>query len=97
MGGGDLQVYDVSNPAAPTKAATLDTPGRGRHLSLHGSRAYIADGEEGLHVVDLADPSQPRLLATHETPGPARDVAATDAYVFVVVGDDLIIVLRKTS
>ena len=97
MGGRNLQVYDVSNPAAPVKAATFPTPGRGRRVSLRGTRAYIADGEAGIHVVDLAEPSRPRLVATYETPSPARDVAATDALVFVVVGEDEVLILRETS
>lgn len=97
MGGGDLQVYDVSNPAVPIKAATLETPGRGRHVALRGSRAYIADGDAGIHVVDLTEPSRPRLVGTYETKSPARDVAATDALIFVVVGEDEVLILRETS
>jgi hypothetical protein len=97
MGGGDLQVYDVSNPRAPIKAATLKTPGRGRRVALRGTRAYIADGDEGVHVADLAEPARPRLVGTYQTPSPARDVAASDTLVFVVVGEDEVLILRETS
>ena len=87
----------MSNPRAPIKAATLKTPGRGRRVALRGTRAYIADGEAGMHVVDLAEPSRPRLVGTYQTASPARDVASSDALVFVVVGEDEVLILRETS
>jgi hypothetical protein len=87
IGGGSLQVYDVSNPAAPVRAATYRTPGgRPQRAVLDGTQAYVADGPEGLQVVDLSTPSTPRLAATYKTPSPARDVAVANSLVFVVVG-----------
>lgn len=107
VGGGSLQVYDLSNPAAPVKAATYRTPG-GRPLraSLSGSLAYVADGGEGLQVVDFSTPTKPSLVGAFKTPRPARDVAVADSLVFVVVGaaaegprefkDQQVLILRKT-
>jgi len=87
VGGGSLQVYDISKPAAPVRTATFKTPGgRPVRATLSGSRAYVADGREGLQVVDLATPNAPRLIASHTTPHPARDVAVAGSLVLVVVG-----------
>ena len=94
-GRGNLQVYDVSDPTMPVKAATFATPGRAERVALAGNLAYVADGAAGIQVVDLSAPSQPKLVGTYETSRPARDVAV-DSLVFVVVGDEEVLVLRQT-
>ena len=86
-GGGDLQVYDVSDPAAPRKLSSFETPGRASRVSLDGDYAYLADTEAGVQVVDLSDPANPTLAGSYETPRPARDVSAAGSLVMVVVGD----------
>jgi len=86
IGAGGLQVYDVTDPRAPVKTATFDTPGQASGLALRGQLAYVADGESGLQVVDLSDPTAPRITASFPTDRPARDVAASDSLVLVVAG-----------
>ena len=87
VGGGLLQVYDITTPSAPVKVATFKTPsGRPARATLHGTRAYVADFREGLQVVDLSTPSAPALLGGFKTPTPARDVAVSDSFAFVAVG-----------
>lgn len=87
IGGGSLQVYDLTQPAAPVRAGTFRTPGgRPVRAALSGSRAYVADVREGLHVVDLSAPATPRLVGTYKTPHPARDVAVAGSLVLVAVG-----------
>ncbi|MXY24723.1 MAG: hypothetical protein F4Y45_09400 [Acidobacteria bacterium] len=86
-GGGNLQVYDVSDPVAPAKLASFETPGRAVNVSLDGHLAYVADTEQGVQVVDLSDPANPVAAGAFGTPRPARDVAAHDGLVLVVVGD----------
>ena len=86
-GGGDLQVYDVSDPTAPHKLSSFATPGRATRVSLDGDLAYVADTEAGVAVVDLSDPASPAAAGSHATPRPARDVSASGALVAVVVGD----------
>ena len=100
-GGGNLQVYDVSDPAAPVRAATFETPGVAQRVSLDGTLAYVADARAGVQVVDLSTPSQPRLVGTYRTPRPARDVSVSDSHVFIVVGeragnDREVLVLRRS-
>lgn len=86
-GGGDLQVYDVSDPAAPRKLSSYETPGRAVRVSLEGDYAFVADGGAGVQVVDLSDPANPIPAGSFETPRPARDVSAAGSLVLVVVGD----------
>ena len=88
VGGGFLQVYDVSNPAEPVKTADFRTPsGRPLRVTVRGRLAYVADGPAGLQVVDLTTPSEPTLVGTYPVESRARDVAVTDSHVFVVVGE----------
>ena len=86
-GGGDVQVYDVSEPTAPVRAATFETPGRVARISFLGGTAFVADGGAGFHMVDLSDPSSPTLIASHATAAAVHDITATDTHVFIVVGD----------
>ena len=86
-GGGDVQVYDVSDPAAPEKVASVATPGRASRVSLNGDEVFVADSEAGVSVVDVSDPAGAVLAGTFPTPRPARDVSADGSLVAVVVGD----------
>jgi hypothetical protein len=82
-----VQVYDVSDPAAPMRVSTFKTQGRAFRVDMHGALAYVADGVEGLQVVDLSDPAHPSRRDSYRTVGPARDVAVSDSLVLVVVGE----------
>ena len=98
-----LQLYDVTDPTAPIKTATFDTPGQALGLALQGHLAYVADGDAGLQVVDLSDAGTPEIIASFPTPRPARDVAVSGLLVLVVAGqseregdDRDVLVLRTT-
>jgi hypothetical protein len=91
---GDLEIYDLSNPAAPKHLASHAPPGprtpggptRATGLTLYGSAAYVARGAAGVQVIDLSNPSKPSATGSIKTAAPARDVTVTDAHVFVVTG-----------
>lgn len=83
---GWLQVYDVSDPRAPVKAAAFKTPGRAVRVAVQGNTAYVADAF-GLQVVDLSSPTTPSLAHSYQTVGPARDVAVAGPFVYVVAGE----------
>ena len=85
-GGGQLQIYDASDPANPVRAATWETPGRAARVAISGSYVFVADTEAGVAVVDISTPTAPTAAGAYRTAEPARDVAATDSHVFVVVG-----------
>ncbi len=85
-GGGDLQIYDATDPTAPIKAATFETPGRAARVAISGTHVFVADTESGVTVVDISNPSAPVAAGTFSTDAPARDIAANETHVFVVVG-----------
>jgi hypothetical protein len=108
VGGGLLQLYDITKPASPAKLADFATPsGRPQRVALKGTLAYVADASGGLQVVDLTRPSAPRVIASHKTSGVARDVAVAESLVLLAVTETLaaepsaaageVIVLRQVS
>jgi hypothetical protein len=46
-----LQIIDVSNPDAPVRRGSYDTPGRAVDVFVSGSLAYVGDGEGGLLIL----------------------------------------------
>jgi len=85
-GGGQLQIYDASDPASPARVATFETPGRAARVAMVGSYVFVADTDAGISVVDISNPAAPAAMGMFQTDAPARDIAATDSHVFVVVG-----------
>lgn len=85
VGGGALQVYDVSNPAAARRVASPKIAEQAQAAVFHGSLGYIAAGANGLQVVDVSDPKAPRIVGSYKTPGVARDVAVASPLVLVAV------------
>jgi hypothetical protein len=95
VGGGPLQIYDVSNQQAMVLAATYRTPGAAQRVSVMGTRVYVADGPAGLQVVDLSVPSEPSIVGSYKTAAPARDVAVNGSLVFVIVGREEVLIFRQ--
>lgn len=83
---GSLQVFDVSNPSAPTFKGAYPTSGGGRRISVKGSHVYVADAADGVRVLDLSTPDKATVVGTYKTPKGARDVAVAGSLVFVVIG-----------
>jgi hypothetical protein len=99
VGGGALQLYDVTDPTKPVHLTNFKTPGgRPTRIALDGVRAYLADGREGVQIVDLSNPSSPALVGSIKTTAPARDVAIGGGLVVVAVGmgegNEEVVVLR---
>ena len=104
---GTLQLYDVSDPAAPTLINTYPTPGNAQRAEFEGTLAYVADGPAGLSVVDLADIASPQVVGTFQTRHAARDVAVGATAVLVLDGtirrgshtheDGDVIILRRAG
>jgi hypothetical protein len=99
VGGGSLQLYDVTEPAAPVHVTSVRMPGgRPSRVAVKGTRAYVADGREGLQVIDLSTPSKPVVIGGYKTTAPARDVAVGESLVLVAIGageeNEEVVVLR---
>ena len=99
VGGGALQLYDVTDPAKPVHLTSFKTPGgRPARIALDGARGYLTDGREGVQIVDLSNPSSPTIVGNIKTAAPARDVAVGGGLVVVAVGmgegNEEVVVLR---
>ena len=99
VGGGALQLYDVTDPAKPVHLTSFKTPGgRPARIALDGARGYLADGREGVQIVDLSNPSSPAIVGSLKTAAPARDVAVGGGLVVIAVGmgegNEEVVVLR---
>ena len=99
VGGGALQLYDVTDPAKPVHLTSFKTPsGRPARIALDGARGYVADGREGVQIVDLSNPSSPALVGSIKTSLPVRDVAVGGGLVVAAVGmgegNEEVVVLR---
>lgn len=74
-----LQVWDVSDPAAPVLANDVATDGSPFGIVVAGDLAYAPALGGGLIVFDVSDPVNPVELQTVGTPGTAQDVAVWQA------------------
>ncbi len=97
LGGGSIQVYDVSKPSAPAKAPSYRTPGGALRVALKNRLAYVADGPAGLQVVDLSKLDAPAIVGSHKTATAARDVAVADSLVLVALANADVLILRESS
>ncbi|MEU1674867.1 hypothetical protein ABZ752_22975 [Streptomyces roseifaciens] len=69
--GGRVQLWDLSRPAAPRKAAALDL-GSAAAVAFHPrTRLLAAQTAGGFAVWDATDPDRPRRLAARGAPGGA--------------------------
>ncbi|HUT80161.1 MAG TPA: GGIII-like transmembrane region-containing protein [Candidatus Bathyarchaeia archaeon] len=65
----------------------LDTPGNASDVIIDGARAYLADGEAGIHIIDVQNPNNPVLLGSYDTPGFARRLVLQGKTLYVADGD----------
>ena len=68
-GAAGLSVIDVSDPAHPIFAGTLEMPSGAKRVRVSGDLAYVADGEAGIQIVDVADPGTPGIIGSIVLPG----------------------------
>ncbi len=76
-----LEVFDVTDPAAPTAVTLLPLPGPARHIQRVDDLAFIAC--DGLCVVDVSLPYQPRVVG---------NLGTSDGPISVTVAGDLALV-----
>ena len=68
----ELQIVEVTNPAALQLAGNYDLPGalRGTDVFVRGTRAYISTENNGsspeFYIFDIANPNSPSLLGSYE-------------------------------
>ena len=71
--GGDVRLFDISNPASPVQLAAISAQSLGLEaFSAHnpyivGNLLIVSWYQAGLVVLDISDPRQPRLLGNYDT------------------------------
>jgi len=78
-----LQVFDVSDPAAPQWLAHIDTPGWATDVEAVDQRAFILDDYLGLVVIDTHEVRSPRIIASLSMPGIPRKMTREGDLIFV--------------
>ena len=82
-GWGGLRIINVTDPAAPTRAGSYNTPRNANGVAVAGNYAYVADGWGGLRIVDVTDQAHPSEAGFYDTPGYANSVAVAGNYAYV--------------
>ncbi len=84
-----LQVYDLTDPIAPSLVGSIETEPRPVGLSAEGDRLYVAAGYNGVLIFDASDPGAPVFAGVAGTPGYAAEVApfTQDARRMLAVAD----------
>lgn len=91
-----LLVIDISDPAHPTLAGSLDIFTNQRDVGISGNLVYVSDafGERrGIHILDISNPISPTPVGFYDT-GSANpySFAVLGHYLYVPAGDALRIV-----
>lgn len=79
-GGGNLTIFDVSNPATPQLIGSVvtDVSSPSNLISVQGRYAYLF-GQDGFAIVDVANPQSPQVVY----PNDFISFATTYAYAYV--------------
>lgn len=83
-----LLAFDVSDPARPTLAATLELGGEPgpiwpRSLTAGGGYLFVTLGGAEVVAIDVSDPDRPRIAGQLVVPGRALSVASDGARLYV--------------
>ena len=89
-----LRVVDVSDSSSPQVLGLIETGGQAWDVTVSGSTAYVAAGDNGLQIFDVSDPQAPVLLGGQLTAGEAVDVEVSGTVVYVTEdrGDGLSVI-----
>ena len=87
---GDLVVYDLADPVAPSEHARISGMGNAWKIALEGDRGFIADNTRGIVTVSLTDP--PAITGVAEFGG-SQDLALGDGVIYAASGGDGVVVL----
>jgi hypothetical protein len=85
---GDLQVYDLSVPDAPTRVSSLNITGNAERIAIRGGYAYVTTGD--VKIIDISNPTAPFNAGGVATPNFAQGIAieGSNAYVLDTTNDN---------
>jgi hypothetical protein len=84
--GPTFKVLNVSTPSSPAPVGSLLLQGLIRHITIVGTRAYVAASDRGVYILNIATPSSPSFLGVYDTAGSARCVKVSGALLYVADG-----------
>ena|GEM_PF-2969450 len=87
LGYAGLCTIDIGTPATPAALGTYATSGQPHDLAVVDNRAYIANGDTGLHVIDVSVATNWYRACRYDTAGEARGIAVYDGGATVCVAD----------
>ncbi len=88
---GGVKVIDVSDPAVPFEAGSLNFPESAGGIAVSRGYAYIGNGTLGLRVVDVSDPTNPVDLGVVDTPITADAVSVFGRFAWVADWGSLLV------
>ena len=95
-----LTVFDVSDPASPTRVGAYAFPQRINGFRSVGTLIYVAADAFGLGIIDVSNRSDPTLIGSLETPGQAKNVSVSGTRALVadvLSGLDIVDVSHPTN
>jgi hypothetical protein len=86
---GGLWILNISNPAAPSKVGSYDSPGFANSVAVAGGYAYVVAEGAGLRVVRVTKPASPTEVGSYEAldAGHISDLTLAGNYAYVATGE----------
>ncbi|HEY1272041.1 MAG TPA: hypothetical protein VGF08_08650 [Terriglobales bacterium] len=103
--GGDVRIYDISNPASVSEVAILSAPAWGisavapEEVKIVGNLLYVAWDQAGLIIFDISDPTHPVMVGSYDTyPGLSTAGPFEGAWaVYPFLGQDKVLVTDQAT
>lgn len=93
MGGGDLVVVSVADPAGPVIVGSVTSQiNDTRSAHIAGNYAYLVGDNAGLAVIDISDPTDPTETGFTGGVAQARDIFAVGNYAYVATDPGLAVI-----
>ena len=80
-----LQIFDISDPAAPVLVGSYDTEGYAADVEVVGTLAYVADYGGGMQIIDVTTPSAPVWVGEYSTSS-CRGVTVAGSFAYLAAG-----------
>lgn len=90
--GQDFVILDVTDITTISEVGRVTAPSEIYGITISGTHAYIADGDNGIIVIDISNPVSPAISGSYATGNSVLDVAVSGNYVYAADGNSLVIV-----
>ncbi len=86
--GSDLEIVDISDPAAPSVLNSVHLPASSPRFTFAGGFAYVVARDAHLYVVDISDPATASVVGSVETEANGQQVIVLSNKAYVAVGEE---------